>query len=525
MGQVTRLKIVDLSALDLIPDNRRGVLEHWLTHSRDETADAEQWRDFWHNGTTPQEIRAFVSPFECADDLYERIMLLRAAQPDPVDQDTLITAVRDYVRELAGNARQVDEALHATRVEAVESYRIVDRAEFELVQTAALRADDDSQLSSILQDPIWDAAGDDVIDHPEPAAASLAEAVRAWYLPTDVEFFLLQPFLRAGLDFSAAYRLWNMGCDTLVTSETVFISYTPTGPVPQPPVAPVIKGIAAKDAARAGVDWTDFPTSQAEIAALRAAGEDGDHPSLAKLSLMQMGAIGVPFDLPGALVLLERAAGDYPSVVACYQTGQELGLAAADYGMYYLACKGWGVPESKDGAEAHLRAAAERGFPHAMYLLGRDGYRSDTIEVVREAENWLIKAAASGYHHGFRMLYHLYEEGELEDAAKAFFWLKRAANEHASSPYQLWLGRAYEKGEATPKDDIQAFTWYYLASCQVYASRPSGIEEMQRLLATMNSEDIDVATAQALAWIEHNAGRLGHFDGAGPSFTNPSALN
>lgn len=515
---------MDLSALDLIPDNRRGFLEYWLTHCRDEDTNEDELRGFWHIETTPQEVRAFVSPFECADDLYKRIMLVHGPLLDPVDENTLLAAVREYVRELARNGRHAGETTDAARVEDVESYRIVDSAEFARRTKAAQQAEGDSELRIYLEDPIWDAAADDVFAHPDSAASSLMMALHTWYLPIDVEFFILQPFLRDGLVFDAACRLWSMGCETLVTTEAVFIRYTPRNPVPARPIPPATRGSAAKAAARTGVDWFDFPMSQLDIAALRAVGDTGDHPSLAKLSLMQMAGMGVPYDLPGAFGLLERAAGDFPSVLGCYQAGQEMNLAAARYGMYYLATMGWGVPKSKEDAAEHLKAAAENGFPHAMYLLGMN-LRSGTIEEVRQAERWLTRAAASGYHEAYRMLFHIFDEGELADARKAFFWLKRAANEHASTGYQLWLGEAYEKGEITARDDVQAFKWYYLAARQSSAPAPRRDEQIERLRLTMSDTDVQEATTQALAWIEHNDGKLGSFESSGLLFTNPATLS
>lgn len=488
-----------------IPDNRRDVLEHWLKHCRDENPDEEEWMPFWDEKTTPEEIKVFVSPFDCADELFELLMQVRTTSADRVNETTLLDALRDYVAELADNALAVGEDKFAKLAHSVPQFRLVD----EIESPRHLYP-----LEAEIREVIGDAVRDEAFAHPDGAVANFYCALGEWSMQTFLKAYLMQPLLHLNFNFGAFFGLWSLGSETLVTTEVALVCRVGPGPVTAPPHPPVIKGSAAKEAARAGVDWSFLPTAQQEIDELTAAADAGDHPALAKLSLMYMAGIGVEYDLPTAFDLLERAAGDYPSVLRCYEAGQKMNLAAADYGMFYLLDQGWGVPQSKERAIEYLQAAARGGFPHAMYLLGmyyRSGYPG-VEEDLRQAEMWLTKAVATGYIKSYRMLYHLYStEGELYDIDRAFTWLVKTANEGREADYQFDLGQAYETGEGTNKDAVQAFKWYYLAAQESEDMRSYIRPCFERLEALMSPSDIEKAKRQAVAWMQQNTGERGHF--------------
>ena len=154
------------------------------------------------------------------------------------------------------------------------------------------------------------------------------------------------------------------------------------------------------------------------------------------------------------------------------------------------------------------REAAEQGDAEAQWNLGLSYYNGDGVrQDYEEAAKWYRKAAAQGYAKAKKNLGELYYElGNIgyhiadnydtdppgksgiekmnraikkkEAYVKASKWYLKAANEgHAGA--QRKLGMMYSKGEGVPKNDIEAYAWFFLAGASEISILEKRITEWQ----------------------------------------------
>ncbi|MFQ5346551.1 MAG: SPOR domain-containing protein [Rhodothalassiaceae bacterium] len=142
-------------------------------------------------------------------------------------------------------------------------------------------------------------------------------------------------------------------------------------------------------------------------------------------------------------------AGDYAGAAALWRPLAEAGDPRALYNMATLYRRGLGVEKDPATADRLLRAAADKGFPEAQYLLA--GGLFDT-EGASEAE----RQEAVGY------------------------WLAAAAQGHALSQYRLAL--LYWNGEAVARDLVRGRAWMALAARQGLAEAGAALATMDRYL-------------------------------------------
>ncbi|RMD86600.1 MAG: hypothetical protein D6807_09435 [Alphaproteobacteria bacterium] len=142
-------------------------------------------------------------------------------------------------------------------------------------------------------------------------------------------------------------------------------------------------------------------------------------------------------------------AGDYAGAAALWQPLAEAGDPRAMYNMATLYRRGLGVEKDPATADRLLRAAADKGFPEAQYLLAS---RLFDNEGAREAE----RQEAVGY------------------------WLAAATQGHALSQYRLAL--LYWNGEAVARDLVRGRAWMALAAEHGLADAGTALATMDRYL-------------------------------------------
>lgn len=503
--------------LDRIPDNKRGLIESWLTHCQEPNVDENEYAYFLDATTTREELSAFLSPFDRADDVVERLLQMNTMPTDPVDDSVLVVAARAHVAEMAHNALALGEDEMARIARSVSDYRIIDENDVPPGQQT---------VDANLRMAVSDAVGEAVFSSEGPAVVNLYMVLKEWLLDLDASSYVIQPLVSVEVELSAFGRLRSLGAGILVVDDVAYVFRFDRRGVAESTPPLITTDLSVKQAARSQIDWSRLPTARQDVAELVGDANSGDHPSLAKLSLMYMSGTGVEHDVPKAFGLLEQAAGDYSSVVDCYEAGFRNNVLGADYGLSYLYEKGWGVPRSEEVSVHYLMSAADGEFPRAMYVLGLKHKSGDSgvEQDLDAAEHWLTKAAASGMTEAYGQLYNLRKNGDLNERERAFGWLRRAAGEDGWSGYQFALGRAYENGEGTRRDVVRAAMWYYIAACQSAEDKPARLKDLGRLMPIMSEAEVDAARDQALAWIEENGDRSRRFELPDGVLRDPLAL-
>ena len=199
---------------------------------------------------------------------------------------------------------------------------------------------------------------------------------------------------------------------------------------------------------------------------------------------------------------------DYVETANWYRMAAEQGHAKAQNSLGYLYDHGKGVKENDKKAVEWFRKAAAQGYDVAqdnlgiMYANGH-GVRQD----YEEAAKWHRKAAAQGHAKAKKNLgelyykfgnrnYHIADNYDTdppgstgiekmnraikknETYVKASKWYLKAANEgHAGA--QRKLGMMYSKGEGVPKNDIEAYAWFFLAGASEISILEKRITEWQ----------------------------------------------
>ena len=170
-------------------------------------------------------------------------------------------------------------------------------------------------------------------------------------------------------------------------------------------------------------------------------------------------------------------------------------VGAQNYlGRLYACSRAYGYPENPEKSAYWYRKAAEQGDGFSQRQLGscyESGY--GVPQDYSQAVYWYRKAAENEKPPvAQKNLARLYRY-RLNDPAQAVYWYRKAAQWDKDS--QLELGRCYENGYGTAKDDSQALYWYRKAAEADY--RPA-----QRELSRCYREGIGTAKdpAQADYW-------------------------
>ena len=509
---------MDTPDLSLLPDNRRGLIEDWLTNCRDDNLDEDRFAYFLDEHITREELEAFMSPFPCAAELVERVLSL---QPDrivnaPQDEAVLLAALREHVAEMARNATTVGADDLAVAAGSLRQFRLVE--EITLPRTEFLEAN--------VKEAVFDAISEDLRSR-DWAVRNLSHITSQWFGYGWEHAYVLQPLLSIDLDLRAFHTLWVLGGEPFVTSDEALVASFIKAPRAVKPITLAnLQDGATKEAAREKMNWSELPTEGIDVANLQTAAAEGDYPALAKLSLMYMSGIGVEQDTAGAFEFMERAAGDYPSLLACYETGASNNVAAAHYGLYYMCGQGCGMVASKDVAAGHLQRAADGGFPRAMYVLGLNlgNYDKASDEDLLRRAGWLQKAADAGMPEAYGQLYNLYKNNDLGGTAKAFDALLRAADADGFSNYQFQLAGAYETGEGTAQNTVAALKWYYLTACQTGVKWQKLRAALDQILTGTPRPEVELAREQAIEWLEARSASSESFGFKDDVFQDPFTL-
>lgn len=199
---------------------------------------------------------------------------------------------------------------------------------------------------------------------------------------------------------------------------------------------------------------------------------------------------------------------DYVETANWYRMAAEQGFAEAQNKLGFMYGNGKGVRKDDVEAVKWYRKAAEQGYAWGQNNLGWHYYSGKGVrQDYEEAAKWYRKAAKQGnvnakknlgelyYKFGNRN-YHIADNYDTdppgstgiekmnraikkkEAYVKASKWYLKAANEgHAGA--QRKLGMMYSKGEGVPKNDIEAYAWFFLAGASEISILEKRITEWQ----------------------------------------------
>lgn len=130
----------------------------------------------------------------------------------------------------------------------------------------------------------------------------------------------------------------------------------------------------------------------------------------------------------------------------------------AQHAIGHMYMIGQGCEINYEEAKPWLRRAAEKGHSNAAYKLACIyGDEKNGKEYLK----WMRVASENGYNHPLYCIAYAYYHGNSglkQDAAEAFYWMKRAAEKDISQA-MYDLGRMYYNGEGTLKDKNSAYYW------------------------------------------------------------------
>ncbi|EBV8590196.1 sel1 repeat family protein, partial [Salmonella enterica subsp. enterica serovar Typhimurium var. 5-] len=167
----------------------------------------------------------------------------------------------------------------------------------------------------------------------------------------------------------------------------------------------------------------------------------------------------------------EGVSQDYQQALAWYRKAARQGLPAAQTHLGIMSAFGRGVAQSDRQAIAWYRKAAKQDFAKAQYQLGVAYSTGRGVpENSRNALKWYLKAAEQGF-----------------------------------TPAQSALGEIYAHGrQGVPKDNKQAYIWYYMASMYTEKSKDDCsalIAERNRLKGTLTPDQLsETYAAFNLIW-------------------------
>jgi len=223
----------------------------------------------------------------------------------------------------------------------------------------------------------------------------------------------------------------------------------------------------------------DYATALSEW---RPYAERGDAHAQFNLGLLYSRGLGTPEDQAEAARWYLKAA--------------EQGVVAAQYNLGILCAGGQGVAKDYSLARDWYRKAAEQGLADAANNIGAMYDQGEGVEKnVAEAGRWYLQAAEKGLAAA------QFNLGALHDQEKnyeqALTWYLRAARQgHVHAMRNL--GVLYYNAQGTPRDLVQAYTWFSRA--EAAGDRISG----QLLRATakrMKTQDILRAQQQGVGWV------------------------
>lgn len=228
----------------------------------------------------------------------------------------------------------------------------------------------------------------------------------------------------------------------------------------------------------------------------------------ATLKKAEQGDAEAQFQLGNKYRKGEGVRQDYEEAAKWFRKAADQGHAKAQNNLGVRYANGQGVRKSFKEAVKWYRKAAAQGHATSQNNLGnryRDG--EGVRKSFKEAEKWYRKAADQGHAKAKKNLgelyyklgnidYHIADNYDTdppgstgieimnratkkkEAYVKASKWYLKAANEgHAGA--QRKLGMMYSKGEGVPKNDIEAYAWFFLAGADEISILEKRITEWQ----------------------------------------------
>ena len=243
-----------------------------------------------------------------------------------------------------------------------------------------------------------------------------------------------------------------------------------------------------------GVGAVKAEYSVDDIAALRAAAEQGDSLSQSDLGDAYGFGNGVDIDLRKAVKWTRKAA--------------EQGLARAQYTLGLLYWHGQGVAKDLRKSVKWFRKSAEQGYADAQNSLGVAYKNGEGVDKdSRKAIEWFRKAAEQGLARAQYILGLAYWHGQggvAKDWRKAVEWYRKAA-EQGYAAAQNNLGFAYWHGKGVIQDYREAYIWALISKANGYEHAEEGLREVALKLSASEIRSAQKEATARFAAIENRA--------------------
>jgi hypothetical protein len=205
-----------------------------------------------------------------------------------------------------------------------------------------------------------------------------------------------------------------------------------------------------------------------------------------------------PVQEPFELARVSLSNQDFAEAVRLYREAAEQGHAGAQFSLGVLTALGQGVTRDTEQAVRLYREAANRSDGRAQYTLGEkfdQGVPARTAEPSR-TDLWLTRLARLGESTNPLAVgsdYHFGMDGLAADAAEAFSWYSKAAEQGHVMAWRR-LGEMHATGRGTSQDLVRAHMWFTLCADQGIG----GSEVWRNHLAARMSPD-EIAESEELA--------------------------
>ncbi len=192
--------------------------------------------------------------------------------------------------------------------------------------------------------------------------------------------------------------------------------------------------------------------------------------------------------------LYAKGAGvtqDYTMAHKWWLKSAEQGDASAQYNLGTLYAKGAGTSQSFTEAHKWWLKAAKQGEAEAQYTIGETYVRGDGVSKdLGKAQEWFLKAAEQGQKDAQYNLGALHSYSK--DYTSAREWLLKAANQ-GQKEAQYDLGLLYVLGHGVPKNHVEAYKWFSIATAH---------KEAELATTKMTPEQVAEAKKLTKEWLD-----------------------
>jgi TPR repeat protein len=196
--------------------------------------------------------------------------------------------------------------------------------------------------------------------------------------------------------------------------------------------------------------------------------------------------------------LLAYATADFAGALRRLPPLAERNVALAQMMLGRMYANGIGTAPDCALAVQWLTRAASGGMAEAASMLAEFSETGHCLpRDARRALAWYQRAAANGDTHAPSKIGEIYlGRGDVADAAQAERWFARGVTLYDADAY-YHLGEMHARGLAFPRDAVEAYTWFTLASNLETSERVDGVTRSMLARDRMREDMMPAQVAEA----------------------------